>query len=315
MQRPENTPIGIVGAGMIGCDQAALCMGYGYEVVVLVRSAEKAQQARKKIEADYDMLVQHHVISPADKQRYLTRVHFTQDYADLACCRVVFEAVAEQIPVKQTVFAALEQVCAADAVILSQSSSIAPEALYGTMGHPERLLVAHPWNPAYLVPMVELVRGEKTSDAAALRAKQLLESMDREVVTLQKSVPGFIGNRIMHAMFREALELIDMGVATAQDIDKVIYYGFGQRYASIGLMEFYDAVGLDLQHDIDTGLFPALSTAQAPQAPLMERYARGELGAKTGKGFYDWTPERQADFDWRKTKPFLQYGHWEKAEP
>ena len=178
------------------------------------------------------------------------------------------------------------------------------------MKHPERFMVAHSWNPPHVIPLVEAVRAQATSEETVDRAVAFLKSLDREVVVLRKSVPGFIGNRIQHSMFREALSLIENGVATPEEIDRAVYFSFGQRYSGVGLMEYYDSCGLDLQMDVQSYLLAELSDAKGPQKPLTDCVAAGNLGAKTGKGLYEWSKEEQEDFRERKTRPFLRFVDW-----
>jgi 3-hydroxybutyryl-CoA dehydrogenase len=163
------------------------------------------------------------------------------------------------------------------------------------MGHPERAATAHFWNPAHLMPLVELVKGERTSEATLEKLRQVLGSAGKRTVTVRKDVPGQLGNRLQHALFREAFHIIQEGVASIEDVDVAVKYGPGLRFPAYGLLEHADMVGLDMMQAIDSYLFSALSSADAPPPFLRELVARGDLGAKTGRGLYDWTQRSAAD--------------------
>jgi 3-hydroxybutyryl-CoA dehydrogenase len=304
--------IGVVGVGQMGSDMAALALAYEYPVVLTARTMAKAEAGRQRIERDLDDMIRYGKIGEAEKEEMLNRLCLSGDYEALADCAFVIEAVAEKREVKQEVYEKIEAVCPADTILLSETSGIPADELAEKMKHKERFLIAHSWNPPHVIPLVEVVRGSQTSEETVQKATAFLESMDREVVVLRKAVPGFIGNRIQHAMFREALALIEAGVATPEEIDKVVYYSFGQRFSSVGLMEYYDSCGLDLQYQVQSYLLADLSDAKGPQKPLTDCLAAGKMGAKTGQGLYDWTQKDRADFSDRKSRPFLKFVNWKR---
>ena len=143
-------------------------------------------------------------------------------------------------------------------VIASCTSSIDAEILAGLVSHPERLLIAHPFQPVHMLPLVEVVRHEKTAEDTVTRTLALLETLHRQVVVLNRSVPGFLVNRFAQALFRESIYLIEQGVTTAADIDRAVKYAVGMRYASIGLLEYFDAVGYELESAIAKNVYPDL---------------------------------------------------------
>lgn len=304
--------VGIVGIGQMGADMGLLALAYGYETVLIGRTKEKALEGRKRIEADMDDLAGYGKFTPEKKEACLSRLILSDDYQDLSDCAFIIEAVVEDLNVKRSVYAKIEAACPEEAVILSETSGILPDELAEGMLHKERFLVAHSWNPPHVIPLVEVVPGKETSPEVLEKATAFLESLDREVVALRKPAPGFIGNRIQHAMFREALALIEEGVATPEEIDKVIYYSIGQRYAKVGLMEYYDSCGLDLQKQVQSYLLADLCDAKGPQKPLTDCLEAGNLGAKTGKGLYEWPEEKKKDFRIRKTIGFIPFIHWEE---
>jgi 3-hydroxybutyryl-CoA dehydrogenase len=141
------------------------------------------------------------------------------------------------------------------------------------------------------LPLVEIVRGAATSDETVTTVCDLLERIGKRPVLLQKEVPGFIGNRLLVALFREALALVEQGIATPQDVDAVVTHGFGRRFGAAGPFELWELAGLDLIREVMARLLPEIDDAHEVSPLLAERVTRGELGVKAGKGFYDWTPE------------------------
>jgi 3-hydroxybutyryl-CoA dehydrogenase len=182
-----------------------------------------------------------------------------------------------------------------EAIFASNTSGLPITRIAEQMDYPERAATAHFWNPAHLMPLVELVKGERTSEATLEQLRQILGAAGKRTVTVRKDVPGQLGNRLQHALLREAFHIIQEGVASVEDVDVAVKFGPGLRFPAYGLLEHADMVGLDMVQAIDDYLFPALSAADAPPAFLLELVARGDLGAKTGHGLYDWTQRDAAD--------------------
>jgi 3-hydroxybutyryl-CoA dehydrogenase len=153
---------------------------------------------------------------------------------------------------------------------------------------PERIVGTHWWNPAQLIPIVEVVRGERTGDAAMDRAVAILAALGKTPVRVERDVPGFVGNRLQHALWREAIALVEDGVCDAETVDLVVRGTLGLRLGAMGPLENADYVGLDLTLAIHEAVLSSLSRASAPAALLQAHVAAGELGAKTGSGFLNW---------------------------
>jgi 3-hydroxybutyryl-CoA dehydrogenase len=207
----------------------------------------------------------------------------------------VFESIVEDLDLKQQLFGQLDELAPPDAIFASNTSGLPITRIAERMAHPERAATAHFWNPAHLMPLVELVKGERTSDGTLDRLGQVLGAAGKRTVVVRQDVPGQLGNRLQHALFREAFHIIQEGVASVEDVDAAIKYGPGLRFPAYGLLEHADMVGLDMMQAIESYLFPALSCADAPPAFVRELIARGDLGAKTGRGLYDWTQRNAAE--------------------
>ena len=206
----------------------------------------------------------------------------------------VFEAAPEKLPLKQKIFAELEELTAPDTILASNSSAIPTTDIGRDLTHRERVVGTHFWNPPHLVPLVEVIQNDKTSDAVVARTIELLRGAGKSPVHVRRDIPGFVGNRLQHALKREAIALVAAGVCDAETLDTVVKEGFGARMAVLGPLEQSDLVGLDLTLDISEVLVADLDRSAGPHPFLRAKVAAGKLGMKTGEGFRSWTPE-QAD--------------------
>lgn len=307
--------IGIYGSGVIGACEATLAVGNGFETVVVGRSAAGLARCRAAVEQNWDDLIAHGLASEGNKAAALRLLTVTDDPDALADRTFLFEAVAEDLAVKRAVYAAVEARCADDAIIASCTSSLTAAALAALVRRPQRLVVAHPFQPAHMLPLVELVPNEKTDPAVLDRARALLEGrLDRQVVVLRRDVPGLLVNRLAQAMFRESLFLIEQGVTTAADIDKAVRWAVGKRYASIGLLEYFDEVGFALERDIAANVYPSLCDTAQVQDIVRRGLADGRTGAAAGAGLYDWSQKDAAEFRVRKQAPYFETLSWTLPE-
>ena len=295
----------VYGSGTIGSCEATLIIGHGLPCVVIGHSERGLERCRKAIEQNWDDLIAEGLATEKNKAAALKLLTITNDPVALAGCTFVFEAVAEGTEQKQEVYQAIEQYAAPNAVIASCTSSIDAEVLAKLTGRPENLLIAHPFQPVHMLPLVEVVRHEKTADETVSRTLALLERLHRQVVVLNRSVPGFLVNRFAQALFRESIYLIEQGITTAADIDKAVKYAMGMRYASIGLLEYFDAVGYDLESTIASNVYPDLCDTKEIQSLVKEGLASGMTGQAAGQGLYDWSQKDGDDFRRRKQSPYF----------
>ena len=209
----------------------------------------------------------------------------------------VFEAAPEKLEIKREIF---ERLAAATrpSAILASNTSVIPIGEIGarvTSENAGRIVGTHFWNPPHLVPLVEVVQAERTDLAVVEKTIDLLRSVGKVPVHVKRDIPGFIGNRLQHALKREAIALVADGVCDAETIDLVVKHGFGARLAVLGPMEQSDLVGLNLTLDIHKVLLPHLDRRPGPHPFLEQKVAAGELGMSTGQGFRKWTPEGCAE--------------------
>jgi len=235
----------------------------------------------------------------------------TADPAALAGCTFVFEAVKEDVFVKRQVYETICRFAEENVIIASTTSSLDAEILAGLTEKPSQLIIAHPFQPAHLQPLVEVVRHQKTDTAVVERTCALLDSLERQVVRLERSVPGFLVNRFAQALFREAIYLVEQGVSSAADIDRAVKYAVGMRYASIGLLEYFDDVGFELESAIAQNVYPDLCGAATLQKTVLDGLDSGATGLRAGRGLYDWERKDIPDYQRRKQAPFYKIaGTW-----
>jgi 3-hydroxybutyryl-CoA dehydrogenase len=207
----------------------------------------------------------------------------------------VFEAAPEKLEVKREIFARLDAASRPGAVLASNTSAIPIRDIAAPVTDQGRVVGTHYWNPPHLIPLVEVVEAESTTPDTVRRTMELLASVGKSPVHVRRDVPGFIGNRLQHALKREAIALIADGVCDAETIDRVVKDGFGARMAVLGPMEQSDLVGLDLTLDIHRVLIADLDRTPGPHPYLEAKVAAGEVGMSAGRGFRDWTPATAAE--------------------
>ncbi len=287
MRDRKEQKIGVVGGGLMGHGIAYLLAAAGHSVAVFEPSAEIRASLPQRLRAIVELLED----DPALLQRI--KAHGTLAPA-VQGAAFVFEAAPEKLPLKQQIFAELEKFTAPDTILASNSSAIPSTEIGRHLAHRERVVGTHFWNPPHLVPLVEVIQNEKTSPDAVRRTIQLLRDAGKTPVHVRRDVPGFVGNRLQHAMKREAIALVASGVCDADTIDVVVREGFGARTAVLGPMEQSDLVGTNLTLDIAEVLYADLDRTPGPHPFLRDIVAAGKLGMKTGEGLRKWTPE-QAD--------------------
>lgn len=298
--------IAVYGTGTIGACQATLISGNGYPTVVIGHSETGLVRCRKTMEQNWDDLIAEGLATQGNKQAAMRLITITNNPAALAGSAIVFEAVAEASEVKKTVYDCVTHFCGTDAIVASTTSSIDAEILANLIENPARFLIAHPFQPVHMLPLVEVVRHKRTADATVETVCALLKDLSRQVVTLNRSVPGFLVNRFAQALFRESIYLIEKGVTTAEDIDRAVKYAVGMRYASIGLLEYYDAVGFDLERAIALNVYPDLCDTKEIQAITLAGLASGHTGQAAGQGLFDWSQKDADDFRRRKQAPYFE---------
>jgi 3-hydroxybutyryl-CoA dehydrogenase len=206
--------------------------------------------------------------------------------------RFVLEAVSERLDLKQRLFLELEQLCPTHTIFATNTSAISITEVAAKVRRKERVVGTHFWNPPYLMPLVEVIGGRHTSSEVVDYTFDLLKTAGKHPVRVKKDVPGFVGNRLQHALWREAVSIVDQGIADAATVDEVIKNGFGIRLPVLAPLETADMVGLDVTLQIHDYILRSIDRSMSPAAVLRRKVEKGDLGFKTGRGFYEWDQER-----------------------
>lgn len=284
--------IAVIGAGLMGHGIALELAAHGYDVALHDRDPAMLERARGSIAEGLAQLAEIGRITPDAAAEAPTRIAMgTNARAAVEHADLVIEAVSEDLELKRGLFRDLDAWAPPHAILASNSSSFMPSLLAAATRRPGRVLVAHYFNPPHLLPLVELVRGEETSDATIETMRALYRGIGKRPAVVQREAPGFVGNRLQMALLREALAIVEAGIATPEDVDTIITSSFGRRLAVAGVFEVFEAAGWDLTLAVAEQLFPAIDRSTEPPRSLRAKVARGELGLKAGKGFYEWTPE------------------------
>lgn len=297
--------IAVYGSGTIGACQATLTSGNGYPTVVIGHSEAGLERCRAVISQNWDDLIAEGLATPANKAGAMALLTITNDPSALTGSSFIFEAVAEDPAVKKAVYDQITAYCGTNVIVASTTSSISADILADLIENPSRFLVAHPFQPVHMLPLVEVVCHDRTAAETKQAMCNFLENLHRKVVVLNRSVPGFLVNRLAQALFRESFYLMEQGVTTAADIDCAVKYAVGMRYASIGLLEYYDAVGFDLESAIARNVYPDLCNTSALQQTTLSGLACGKTGQAAGIGLYDWSEKDEDDFRQRKQSPYF----------
>lgn len=275
----------VIGAGLMGHGLAFMFARAGHAVAVCDPAPEARERLPERVRAIAELLE----ADPACIGRIEVREDLQRAVRD---AQFVVEAAPEKLALKQQIFADLDRFAPAEAILASNTSVIPIRDICRDVTRRHRVVGAHFWNPPYLVPLVEVVQMAPENLAAVERTMALLLAAGWHPVHVKRDIPGFIGNRLQHALKREAIALVAEGVCDAETLDDVVKLGFGARLAVLGPMEQSDLVGLNLTLDIHQVLIEHLDRTPGPHPLLVELVEKGELGMKTGKGFRTWTPEQ-----------------------
>ncbi|WP_078380674.1 3-hydroxyacyl-CoA dehydrogenase family protein [Sutcliffiella halmapala] len=285
--------LAIIGSGTMGHSIALSAAMAGIKVKVWGMNNQDIERGMTGVAEKLSVLVDNDVIKHHETEKVQSSIEFS---SSLEMCvqdaTFIIECIPEDLEMKQKMFLELEALCDFDVIIASNTSGLSPTEIASLIVHPERTLVTHFWNPGHLIPLVEVIRGEKTSDEAVVRSMKLLKSMGKEPILVQKDILGSIGNRLQYALFREAQYILEQGAATMEDIDKAVRYSIGRRLPVTGPFMTADMGGLDVFDAISSYLFPDLSTHQESFQAMRKLVEEGKYGQKNGAGFYTWSIEQ-----------------------
>ena len=282
--------VAVIGAGMMG------------KMIAFVFSSRFSVGVYDVVETDLigqireiaGELVAKGALTAEELETRLSRIRFISQMDDeaVSSADMVIEAVFEDMALKQKTFSQLEDICREDCIFCTNTSVMSPSEISVGLRHRGRFAATHFWNPAHLIPLVEVVMSDATSPETAQTIMDVLESVGKKPVLCKKDVPGFVANRLQHALWREAIYMVENGIADPKTVDDACKYGPGLRWPVLGPMENSDMVGIELTLNIHDYVLKSLADNHEPSYLLREMLERGDLGMKSGKGWHEWTPEQ-----------------------
>lgn len=295
-----------IGSGTMGHATALQFALHGYPVRMLDVSQAALDHGMELVDRDLATFVDHGIVRQEDVDGIKAHITTTTDYGQaLKDTDFVIESVLEKLEVKQQVWRQAESFAPEDAVFATNTSGLSPTAIASTLQHPERFLVAHFYNPAHLMPLVEVVPARQTEPDLVKRTVELLNSIGKHAVALDREAPGFVGNRIQAAVMREAYYIIREGIASPSAVDDIVRYSLGLRWSILGPVVSADLGGLDIFETLLHYLSKDLCNDQDADPTLREKVSNGDLGLKSGKGFYEWTGGKGTELVTRRDEELL----------
>lgn len=285
--------ITVFGPGMMGSGIAQVFAGCpDLNVTIFIR--EKFEyECMDKIAANLDVLERKGIIGKQEVDGIFSRIKLTEDLEEAARdADFVIECIPESMELKQNLFKSLEPLCKKNTIFATNTSVMSITEISEKCIDKSRVVGTHFWNPPYLIPLVEVVKSDYTSEDVMDKAMELLRKAKKHPIRVSKDVPGFVANRLQHALWREAISIVERGIADAATVDEAVKYSFGLRLPKLAPMENADMVGTDLTLSIHSYILKHLENSTEPSPLLKEKVEKGDLGFKTGKGFQEWAPEQ-----------------------
>ena len=308
MQAKDVKNVCILGAGFIAPGVAQVFAAKGFNTVIYARRPEALTQAVTSIKNNLTMMSQKGIFKEAEIEPTLKRIKTTSDLAEaVKGVQLVIECLSENMELKQKFFQDMDNICPSETILASNTSVMSITEIASTSKQRNRIVGTHFWNPPYLIPLVEVTKAQDTSDEVMEITYQVMQKAGKHPVKCMKDVPGFIANRLQHALWREAISIVENGIADAATVDEAIKNGFAIRLPILGPIENADMVGLDLTLSIHDYILKHLESSPNPSKLLVDKVKEGNLGFKTGQGFQKWTPEQIKESRARLTAYLIEW--------
>ncbi|MES3019247.1 MAG: 3-hydroxyacyl-CoA dehydrogenase family protein [Bacteroidota bacterium] len=297
----------VIGSGTMGHSIALSAAWSGVVVRMYGLTHSDTETGMSGIRKKLEVLVINELILPTEADEIVTNITTTNSLDDaIEGSDFIIECIPEDITLKNSLFRQLDLKCDANVILASNTSGLRlSDILQGTK-HPERIIIAHFWNPAHLIPLVEVLRSPQTREDVFSRTMALLQFMGKKAIEVRKEVPGLVGNRLQFALFREAQHLLDQGIATKEDIDAAVTFGIGRRLPATGPLMSADMGGLDVFKSVSDNLFKSISNANESYSALNESVAAGKYGDKSGEGYYKWNEAFSAKMNGLREKELIR---------
>jgi len=304
--------VAVIGAGLMGHGIAQIFALSGRQVWLNDLDKQMLEQALVNVRNNLAVFVENEFVSPEEVDLALAMIKTTTSLEQAAGeTHYVVEAVSENLELKQSIFKKLDVLCPPETILTTNTSVMSITEIAAKADNRARIVGTHFWNPPHLIPLVEVVPGNDTAPETVENAYSLLADVGKHPVRVKRDVPGFVGNRLQHALWREAVSIVDQGIAEAAEVDEVVKMGFGIRLPVLGPLENVDLVGLELTHAIHDYLLKHLNTSSEPAPILKRKINQGHLGFKSGSGLQNWTEQEMADTRSRLVDHLIT---WSKAQ-
>ncbi len=292
MRVEDVRTVSIIGAGLMGHGIAQVFAQAGYNVVLKDVKQEFLSNAIMRMKENLQMLSEASIIQSEAIDATISRVETTLDMKEaLMNTDFMIEAATENMELKKQIFREASKFSPERAILATNTSGLPIVDIAGVTNRPGKVVGIHFWNPPYLLRAVEVVKGASTTDETVKVASDILKKVGKKPVVVKKDIPGQIGIRILYAMLREAMSLVEKGVASPEDIDTVVKEALGTRLPVVGVLELADLSGVDLVLTVSKRLFKELDNSPEPLKLLTDMVANGRTGIKSSEGFYSWTPQ------------------------
>ncbi len=298
--------VGVSGGGTMGSGIAQIFAQHGYEVVVTDIAEKFLENTKRIISLNQKTLINEGLLTEEDADKALKHISYTTDKNVFKDVDLIVEAIIEKMDIKQNYWLEVENIAREDCIFATNTSGLSINGICSKLNNKKRFIGMHWWNPPHIIPLIELIKADDTSDETVQVLKELVDKIGKESVVVLKDVNGFIGNRIQFSVYREALKIVEEGIATIEDVDKAMKYGPGFRYPVLGPFETADLGGLDTFYYISSYLFNELSDAKEPTKLQQEMMDNNNLGVKTGKGWYDYSEGKGDEAMARRDKNFYK---------
>ena len=286
--------ISVAGAGTMGASLAQTFALFGYEVKVFDIFETALEKAQRLVDLNQETWIKQGIVTQTQSDALKQKIHYTHELQDLKDSDFLIEAILENLEVKHKFWKEVSALVRPDAILCSNTSGLSITAIAEAVEHPERFTGMHWMNPPHIIPLIEVIQAKLTSDETIQIVYDFALELKKRPVKV-KDAPSFVLNRIQQAILREALYIVQEGIATPEGVDDVMKYALGFRYAAFGPFEICDLGGLDIHNNISKYTFPDLCDAKEPFGLIKECVDNNNLGVKTGKGFYDYSNGRDAE--------------------
>jgi len=298
--------IHIAGAGVMGASLGLIFARNGYSAVIFDAFEKGIESGKTLIDTNLGVLIKKGEVSENQAKELLSKITFTMDRNCFADAQFVIEAIFERMPVKHEFWEAVSSIAPPDAILTTNTSGLSITEMASVVKHPERFGGMHWINPPHLIPLIEVIAGEKTNPELLAKISDLSRRVGKYPITVQRDVPGFVLNRIQFCILREAMHIVESGIASAEDVDNVMKYALGIRYACLGPFQVADLGGIDTFYNISSYLFADLCDDKKPQALIENLFKSESYGVKAKKGFYDYSNGRDKQVIQKRDDDFIR---------